>query len=237
VARKNELGLHVINRLTREPVGAAAAWGLPFDGEALEATSSVVGESLRQDRSLAGRVARDIALLFASFGGIAVNREAALESVGLTDAALDDDLSADPIGRRSAIETVSVARTIESRSNGGDGSPADVELYRGLHEDRSPAGYDRALTIASWGGLVTARMWTSGRLPEDVPAFSSRWDSIGRMEDAGWYPNPINAGDTSSGDAEIERWWDGGDWTDRVRIREGRGWDEHQMSVFITPQN
>ncbi|OJU80560.1 MAG: hypothetical protein BGO11_07520 [Solirubrobacterales bacterium 70-9] len=227
----------MINRLATEPVCAEAAWGQPFDGESHDAAKGVVDAFLAQDRSLAGRVARDVVLVFASLGGVTLNRAAALESVGLTDAGLDGDPSADPIGRRAAIETISVARTIEARSNGSDGSPADVALYVELHEDRSDAGYDRALTIGAWGGTVIARMYTSGRLDSELPAFSSRWDSMGRMEAVGWYPNPINAGDTSSGEAEIERWWDGNDWTDRVRIRQGRRLEEHQLSVFTAPQN
>jgi hypothetical protein len=164
----------------------------------------------------------------------AVNRAAALESVGLTDDRLYGDL---PDGERAAAETIAVARTIEARNDGSDGSPADVALYVELHEDQTDGGYDRALRIGAWGGTVTARMYTSGRLDSDLPAFSSRWDSLGRMAAAGWYPNPINAGDISTGEAEIERWWDGDDWTDRVRIRRGRRWEDHAMSVFTAPQN
>ncbi|HWA54254.1 MAG TPA: DUF2510 domain-containing protein [Solirubrobacterales bacterium] len=233
MSRKNEIALHIVNRLAVGPVGAAASWGLPLEGESLVAARGTAQEALVQDRSLAGRVARDVALLFASFGGLVGNRAPALESVGLNDAALTPGSAA----QQAANETISVARTIEARREGGDGSPGDVVLYDQLHEDRSQAGYDRALEIAAWGGTVTARMYTSGRLSGDLPAFSPRWAGLGQMHEVGWYPNPINAGDTSSGEAEIERWWDGTDWTDRLRIREGRRWTEHQMPIFIAPEN
>jgi hypothetical protein len=57
------------------------------------------------------------------------------------------------------------------------------------------------------------------------------------MEGVGWYPNPVNAGDTSDNNASIERWWDGADWTDRVRIRDGRRWNEIEVPLFTPPSN
>jgi hypothetical protein len=40
----------------------------------------------------------------------------------------------------------------------------------------------------------------------------------GRLELSGWYTDPVFA--------QGERYWDGKDWTSRVRIREGRRWNE-----------
>jgi hypothetical protein len=53
------------------------------------------------------------------------------------------------------------------------------------------------------------------------------------MTGVGWYPNPQNTGEISGDDVQFERWWNGNDWTDRVRMRQGRGWQEAQMSMFI----
>jgi hypothetical protein len=57
------------------------------------------------------------------------------------------------------------------------------------------------------------------------------------MESVGWYPNPVNPGDTAMGDASVERWWNGDDWTDRVRFRDGRRWTQAEVSLFTTPGN
>jgi hypothetical protein len=133
---------------------------------------------------------------------------------------------------------LAIARTIQDRSQGGAAAPADLAIYSAHFEDPSEQAHERAIDVATWSAVVTARLRTAGPLAgEGIAAFNPNARSIATMSAIGWYPNPINAGDTSGGDAQIERWWDGTDWTDRVRHRSGRTWQEVRSSMYTTPNN
>jgi hypothetical protein len=223
----------VIAFLTHVEAGCPAAWGRSLDDGGLATARAAFDGVVHQDRSLARHVARDMVLMFEVSGGLLLGD--ALQGVGL-DATVANG-SASTESERAAVQALSVARTIQARSNGGEAAAADVAVYRALYEDRSAAGYLQAINIGAWAALVVARLATNGKLENGAMFLQSGRDSCGQMESVGWYPNPVNPGDTSMGDASIERWWDGSDWTERVRVREGRRWSDVQLTLFRMPPN
>jgi Protein of unknown function (DUF2510) len=234
--RKVELAVAVIARMAQGPLGSASAWGGGLDGGGLTAAAALLDDAIQQDRSLVGHVARDLVLLFEANGGIAANRGASLESVGLASSSAFEDAPGSP-SEHAAKEATAIARAIRSRREGGEATPPDLTVYRALFEDGSDLGYQRAIGIGAWSGSVVARLATAGRLSNGALFLEPGMDYVMPMEQAGWFPNPVNPGETSSGEASIERWWDGGDWTDRVRIREGRRWQAVQASLLSLPSN
>jgi hypothetical protein len=229
----------VIKQLTESHVGGAAAWGSAISADGWTSAIAIFDNAVTQDRALARHVARDTALFFESFGGLFIHRADSLAAVGLDDSvALIDPLSEPDPPTRAAARALAVARTIQARNEGGAGKTADVELYTRLFEDSSEAGYELAREVAAWSGTVVARLRTSGRLPGDaIPVFAAGAEKFGRMTEAGWYPNPVNAGQIVGGEPELERWWNGSDWTPRLRIRDGRRWAEHSLTLLQAPKN
>lgn len=235
--RKVWIAIAVVARLVRQAPGDSSSWGRSLDEGDLAWAHRTFEEALRQDRSLARHVARDLALLFETNGGLTgSNQAAAFESVGL-DPSVSTSTTSESPAQRAAAQTLAVARTIQARSQGGEAAPHDLALYRDLYENRSEDAQSRALDIGAWAAVVVARMASADRLPNGGLFFEAGRDFIPPMEDVGWYPNPVNAGDTTMGDASIERWWNGDDWTDRVRFRDGRRWSETEVSFFNTPSN
>jgi hypothetical protein len=224
--RKLELAVATIARMASDPVGGAAAWGESLDGGGLRAAGDLLRDAVRQDRSLVRHVSRDLIVLFEANGGIGSNEALALGSVGLDPSMVRD----------AAAEARAVARAIRARREGNTGGPNDLAIYRDLFEDASDLGDERAIRIGAWSALVVARMASTDRLPNGALFLEPGMHFIWPMEVAGWYPNPVNAGDTG-GDASIERWWDGEDWTDRARIRDGRRWQEAEVSLLKMPSN
>ena len=45
----------------------------------------------------------------------------------------------------------------------------------------------------------------------------------GLLEQPGWYADPLFA--------KCERYWDANDWTERVRVKDGRGWIEQKLPL------
>lgn len=236
--RKVSIALAILNRMLDEPAAAAAVWGQPLDDHAFEGARLVAAAALTQDRSLARHVARDLTLFFETLGGLAVHQTAALAAIGIND---PSGLHAAGAGSRAVNagqNALAIARTIRDRFQGGAAAPADLAIYAVHFEDPSNLAHERAIDVAAWSAVVTARLRTAGPLQgAGIAAFNPNARNLATMSAIGWYPNPVNAGDTSGGDAQIERWWDGTDWTDRVRHRSGRTWQEVRSSMYTTPSN
>lgn len=234
--RKLELSIAYIARLAQGPLGNSSSWGEGLDEGELKTAAELMHDVIQQDRSLVGHVSRDLVLFFEVNGGIAANRDASLESVGLEPSSAFEDAPGSP-SEHAATEAAAIARAIRARSKGGEAEGEALTIYRALFEDRSDLGYQRAIGIGAWSGLVVARLASADRLQNGALFLEPGMDSIAAMERAGWFPNPVNAGDTSLGDASIERWWDGVDWTDRVRFRDGRRWQAAEVSLRALPSN
>ena len=230
-SRKNVLAVAILNRLCDATVGSSSSFGQEISDGRLEEAVHIVATVTTQDRSLLRHVARDTALLFESLGGLTQNKDAAFRAVGQSGSTTTVRVT------QAASRALAVARTIQDRSNDRRPNSSDLKTYTSLFEDASLGGHRRALDVGAWVGTVTARLHTGGQLPPDLPLFGRQLANFARMDGVGWYPNPVNAGDTSDGQAQIERWWDGTDWTERIRIRSGRRWEERQASLLTTPNN
>jgi hypothetical protein len=235
--RKVVIAVAIIARLVRQPHGDQASWGRPLEEGGLASARNTFEEAVRQDRSLARHIARDLVLLFEANGGLTTaNQVAAFEAVGLDPSSSFDATSGPPV-QRIAAQALAVARTIQARSRGGEGTAPDLSVYRALYEDRSDEAQERAFAIGAWAAIVVARLASADRLSNGLLFFEPGREFIPEMEGIGWYPNPVNPGETATGEATIERWWDGDDWTDRVRFRDGRRWNEAEVTFFSTPGN
>jgi hypothetical protein len=107
-----------------------------------------------------------------------------------------------------------------------------VNLYTG--EDGSDVeGF--AYELIAWFAAVLARLGNRGLVSSEAPQFNTAFGRVPRLTRPGWYPNPPKFGDTSSGDAEVQRYWDGAQWTARARVRRGRDWQEMEHSLHSIP--
>lgn len=72
-----------------------------------------------------------------------------------------------------------------------------------------------ALEYIAWTAIVMLRTGTAARI----------WDmpEPGQLEEVGWYADPVFG--------QSERYWDGRDWTSRVRVKEGRRWVESTIDL------
>lgn len=234
--RKTVLTLAVVARLARTPAGQPGAWGASLDDGGLAAGHEVFADAVWQDVSLARHVARDLTLLFEANGGLTVAHAEAFASVGLDPANPLRPGVGSP-GESVGGTAAAVARTIGARSEGGEAASADLAIYTRLFEDRSDEALEWTLDIGAWSALILARMASTERLTNSDIFLRPGADHIPPMEGVGWYPNPVNPGDTSCGDAPIQRWWDGEDWTDLVRLLDGRNWMKTEVSLLKTPSN
>ena len=236
LARKTQLTLAIVARLTRVPEGQAGAWGTSLEDGGLTVAHEVFADAVRQDVSLARHVARDLILMFEANGGLTVAHADAFASIGLDPSRPLRPGFGSP-GESVGGAAAAVARTIQARSEGGEAASADLDIYIRLFEDRSDEAHEWALDVGAWSALVLARMASTERLMNFDLFLRPGADRIAAMEAVGWYPNPVNAGDTSMGDAQIQRTWDGEDWTDLVRLFDGRDWTKTEVSLFTTPRN
>jgi hypothetical protein len=231
--RKTELAVAILNRLAADSLAQAEAFGSPISPDDLAEPGAVLDEILSRERSLSASVARDLGLLYQGFGCLGVNRERSLASVGLAPNGGEV-----PHVPKAAADLADAAIAIAEHFNDGGPTPRSREAYsRMFTEQAETEGYRRVGQIACWLALAIGRLRAAGDLDGDFPLFNSAKADPVPMLEPGWYPNPLNAGDTSRGDAQIERFWDGSDWTSRVRTREGRGWRETEVTLFQVMSN
>lgn len=242
LSRKLQVGWGVLNRIVRHPLAESAAIGRPIADDDLTALAMIVHAGLEQDRSLAAHVARDQALQFEAFGGLTIHADALLRGVGMPT-----DIGSMPARSSSlrvpafqaTVDALAMARVVARRYDEQEPEPADLAVYDQLFTTDDEHTYQRAIRIAAWSCLALGRLRSGGHLGShaDAPAFSAGHVDIPRMDAPGWYPNPVNAGDTSHGTAPVQRFWDGSDWTERWRVDRGRSWETSRSSMFVAPTN
>lgn len=92
-----------------------------------------------------------------------------------------------------------------------------------------------AYELIAWIAAVIGRLHAVGLIESPGPVFDPMYRQVPRLERAGWYPNPPKFGDTSTGDAQVQRFWDGAQWTSRIRVRQYDSWQEHEHSLHDPP--
>ena len=78
-------------------------------------------------------------------------------------------------------------------------------------------GPPMALDFIAWAAIAMLR---TGQATSDL---IMKMPEPGLLEEPGWYVEPLFA--------KCERYWSGDDWTDRVRVKEGRTWNETRMPL------
>jgi hypothetical protein len=239
--RKSVMAFACLNKVMTLPVADAACFGRPIANSiGLRPASDVVRDILWQDRSMAAWVARDCvvamdALLGTMTGSLADALETAMAAAGLRPGPAvspDEDLP-DATG----AEVLLLARRVISmffafeRLDGRRG--IDRTFYERLFATRS---HGAAYEIAAWTGAVIGRLRGAGHLPE-LPWMAAEFRTVPAMTTEGWYPNPFLMGEILAGEASWQRYWDGTDWTDRVRLRHLTGWREQTNSMYEAPPN
>jgi hypothetical protein len=228
--RKTELALAVLNQMRADPLCSPDAFGSQVGPDDLGGPLALFGELLGRERSLTAAVTRDLALVYQSCGGLGIYRDRALSSVGLSNGST----SAAPAAASLADTAMAIAEHFEEPGPTVRSQKPYEWMFLAQAE---PDGHRQVAQIACWLAIVLNRLYVTGTFEGQLPLFSPMFATPESMDEPGWYPNPLNAGDTSNGEAEIERYWDVADWTSRVRVRRGRRWEEVELSMFRPMSN
>ena len=244
--RKSVIAFACVNRVMTLPVADAEEFGRPLAPSlGLQAASDVVHGVLRQDRSMAAWAARDCLVLLDTMlrtmgGSWTDSVETALAAAGLRHGPVIDPALAGELSHRVRSEVLRLAGRVRAmflafeRVDGSRGT--DRVFYHRLFASRSMSAALMAHDIAAWAGVVIGRLLHAGYL-DRMPWMSPEFGSVPVMHTPGWYPNPFQMGEIVHGEAGCQRFWDGTDWTDRVRLRNRTGWHEFVKSMFEAPPN
>jgi hypothetical protein len=245
--RKDLLAVACLNQITRLPIAAPSEWGEPVtDVHGLPPAADVVRSVLRQDASMYAWVARTAMILLDSAltsgdGDWAATLALALESVGFAEGPalrteLRERLSEHVRERVDGLCRYSMNIFWVVAQPQLDDGKRDRQVYRHLFEDPDPRTVETAHDVTAWACVIVARLRGRG-LIEDSHLYSDAYLTPPEMDVAGWYPNPYNHGSLVRGEPEFQRFWDGDDWTDRVRFRTGGFWDEQSKPLRSMPNN
>ena len=245
--RKDLLAAAAINAIAALPASRQGCGRPVATGYGLDEATAVVRSVMHQDHALYAWVARSAlvsldALLDAMEGSWDVNLDAAMRVVGL-----DPGPTIRPEERRglsgevqeNAVGLASYALSIFwviAQPAAESSQPRDRTIYDHLFSSTAPATRETAYDAVAWTAIVIGRLRNSGRLPE-VAWFGAEFQRVPAMDRPGWYPNPYNRGDIVDGDATFQRIWDGNDWTDLIRNRDGSRWQEQDHSMHTPPNN
>jgi hypothetical protein len=239
--RKSVIAFACLNSVMALPVADSTRFGRPIANSlGLRPASNAVRDILFQDHALAAWIARDCvvaldALLRTMGEPLGVALETAMAAAGLWPGpTVDPDARLSEPERTEAL--VLAHRVIAmffafERTDGRRGG--DRIFYERLFATRSPGA---AYEIAAWAGAVVGRLRGAGHLP-DLPWMSAEFHTVPPMRGSGWYPNPYLMGEILAGEASWQRYWNGTDWTDRIRRRCLTGWQEQTKSLFEAPPN
>jgi hypothetical protein len=244
--RKSAIALACLNSVMTLPVADTASFGRPLaDSLGLRPASDTVRDILFQDRSMATWIARDClvtldALLRTMRMSLSDALATTMAAAGLRPGPViepDQDGHLSPPVRAEVLALAN--RVIQmffafERTDGRSGG--DRTFYELLFAARTRRAAAVAYEIAAWTGAVIGRLRGAGYLPE-LPWMSPEFSTVPRMICPGWYPNPYLMGEILAGEASWQRYWDGIDWTDRIRLRRMTGWREETKSLFEAPPN
>jgi hypothetical protein len=244
--RKSVIAFACVNQVMALPAADAELFGQPIAGPlGLRPAAAVVHGILRQDRSMAAWAARDCVVLLdallRSMGGSRADAvDTMLAAAGLRHGPAIDPVQVAGLPFRVRAEVLRLARRVRAMFFGLQCADShcgpDRAFYQRLFAARSMSAALLAHDIAAWAGIVTGRLLHTGYLDE-MPWMSPEFSSVPAMSAPGWYPNPFQMGEIVLGEASCQRFWDGADWTDRVRVRGQQGWCECTKSMYEAPPN
>jgi hypothetical protein len=244
--RKSVIAFACVNQIMTLPASRADQFGRPLaNSVGLRPASDLVRSILFQDRSMAAWAARDClvtldALLSTMHPSWDDALDTAMSAAGLLPGPSIDPTRLEGITSRTKEDVLTLANRVISvffaseRPNGH--RSGDRTFYERLFATRSLAGALVAYEIVAWTGTVIGRLRDADYLDE-VLWMSPEFRTVPEMTTEGWYPNPFRMGEVIGGEAGWQRFWDGTDWTDRVRMRDGSAWRELSKTMFEAPPN
>jgi hypothetical protein len=229
---------------TRLQVAAADRRGSVVPHSELAPVDELVRATLRQDRAMVPHVARKTVLNLSVMGEAASCATFADWMVmlrGTNGVRTGSDVplelvpgQSDPDGTGLSLAQVfdmtfrAVALGRQRATSGEWG------FYSSLYTD--PAQEHLAVSVIAWGSVAVARLIVAGALDRRVfPTLGDAYGSVPPLTAPGWYPHPKKSGRLPSGDAQFKCFWDGSDWTDRVRLWNGRSYDDATVPHRAAP--
>lgn len=220
IPRRARLMAAAALRIRSHPLALPAARGVPLgDGHGMEDVVAVVQPIFATERSLTRWVAIRGALLF-------------LDMTCQDQASWDDVLTAmglriapDPFTNELRAEVLPTSEPLSPALQDGvigvftsllqhlnDYERVSNMTIRQVNSDPSWAIVNEAIALdyIAWTAVALCR---TGSLEPVL-----RMPEPGLLEHPGWYADPLWA--------KAERFWDGADWTQRVRVPQGRRWVE-----------
>jgi len=217
---------------------------------ALTPTTEIVRSVMAQDRDLSAWIVRKSAVLMDSVfqigmaGNVGEKLDASLAAVGLefnegvSVREEAPELSSVDRDGATGLGTSALGLLAVVTSPASAWQPDERRFYENLFTGANGEDVEElAYTITAWVSVVLGRLLNTNRVKAGLPFFDPIYRDVPSMPRSGWFPNPAKQGDVSSGDAEFQRYWDGGQWTSRVRIRQGQNWSEHQLSLHDPPSD
>ncbi|MFZ2112254.1 MAG: hypothetical protein WAU77_00830 [Solirubrobacteraceae bacterium] len=249
--RTTALAASCVLQIAEIPLAGRERFGEVLTVAALEPASELVRNIMIQDRDLSAWIARkSIIQLKYILGSSAMSGDFGRDfdlgwaGVGLlsssdgpvihpdSGATLSDEDLGGAVGFGQVVGGLLLlfSTTPEERRSSSGWSVYE-DLYTGASgEDAETLGYD----ITAWVSVLLARLLNTERA-SNIPFLGPEYRQAPPLPRPGWYPNPGKTGDITNGDAQFQRFWDGA-WTDRVRIREGREWNEGSLSLHAPPK-
>jgi uncharacterized protein DUF2510 len=247
--RTEVLAASCMHHVRETPISATEQFGEPLTMSSLAPTSDLVRNLMSHDRDLSGWIARKSMIQLngtcSQFmrGTVSQNFDLAFGSVGLevgeavsVKASLAATWSGFDVDAATALANVAIAVLNAAVSSPADPRPAGQDLYEDLYtgasgSDVESLGYD----VIAWGSVVLARLVNADHVTPNLPILPPIYRDAPLMQGAGWYPNPGKYGGLVFGDAAIQRYWNGDQWTDRVRVRQGKRWETLSNSLHLRP--
>jgi len=226
-ARRARLMSEAVRRLDGHPLGARSAHGVALgDGHGMEGLVEHIAPLFQQEKSLARWVAIRGALLFLDMI-CPSDREwqELMPIMGL--APVNNPQPNEPsfvILRQASSVTAQVERNITGLFSAittrwaryaevSEMSVQEVNADPRWAAVNTPMAFD----FIAWTAIAMLR---AGHASSEV---ITRMPEPGLLEKPGWYADPLFA--------KCERYWDGGDWADLVRVKNGRTWNESSVPL------
>jgi hypothetical protein len=250
--RKNALARACIGRIAGLSVCDASQFGRPVaDTYGLSDAATAVRDVLRQDRSMYAWLARDMMvsldvvlelMMEEGRGTWGENLDSAMMTIGLEPGpqlrkGLERELASDVQERVIGLASYGLKIFWNIAQPDRKELERDGALYKHLFESTDERTELTAHDVAAWSGVIIGRLHGVGCVPASVPWFDRDGAIVPALEESAWYPNPYNRGNIENGDATFQRYWDGRDWTDRIRMRVDGSWNEELHSLRTVPNN
>jgi hypothetical protein len=223
--RRGRLMAAAALRIQSHPLARQAARGVPLgDGHGLEDVVSVVRPLFTKERSLTRWVAIRGALLFLDMAAPdETSWDRILNAMGLC-------VTQDPVTHQQRTELLPSAGPLTPEVQGNI-----VGVFGSLARHLEDYGRVSKMSIDDVNSDPTWRVvneavaldyiaWASVALcrTNELEAVH-RTPEAGVLESPGWYADPLWA--------KAERFWNGTDWTQRMRVRDGRRWVEVSQAM------